>query len=137
METNRLYCANEMVEDTDKQAGRFLTVTSSDFSELEEWHNFLYKAAPDLDPECLVGDQIKLTVIGVRYKEEQVTDVVHDYMLDDLKESIQGTLDQQDANALELVTTHALIDKAKKKRQAIEDAKEAKQLFNEIAFDAE
>lgn len=112
-----------MVEDTDKQAGRFLTVTSSDFSELEEWHNFLYKAAPDLDPECLVGDQIKLTVIGVRYKEEQVTDVVHDYMLDDLKESLQGTLDQQDANALEL--------------EAIKDAKEAKQLFNEIAFDAE
>ena len=58
-------------------------------------------------------------------------------MLDDVKESLQGTLDQQDANALELVTTHALIDKAKKKRQAIEDAKEAKQLFNEIAFDAE
>ena len=137
METNRLYCANEMVEDTDKQAGRFLTVTSSDFSELEEWHNFLYKAAPDLDPECLVGDQIKLTVIGVRYKEEQVTDVVHDYMLDDLKESLQGTLDQQDANALELAATRALMAKAKRKQEAIDDAKEAKQIFNEIAYDAE
>lgn len=128
---------NEMVEDTDKQVGRFLTVTSADFSSMEEWHNFLYKAAPDLDPDCLVNDRITLTVIGVRYLEEQVIDVKTDHVLDDLKESLQGTLDQQDANALELAATRALMAKAEKKRQAIEDAKEAKQLFNEIAFDAE
>mgnify|MGYP005991528907 FL=1 len=55
-----------MAEDTDKQAGRFLTVEGSDFSSQEEWYNFLYKAAPDLDPDCLVNDRITLTVIGVR-----------------------------------------------------------------------
>lgn len=128
-----------MAEDTDKQAGRFLTVEGSDFSSQEEWYNFLYKAAPDLDPDCLVNDRITLTVIGVRYLEEQVVDVIQkkDYVLDDLKESLQGTLDQQEHNALELAATRALMDKANKKREAIEDAKEAKQLFNEIAYDGE
>ena len=128
-----------MNEDTNKQAGRFLTVEGSDFSSQEEWYNFLYKAAPDLDPDCLVNDRITLTVIGVRYLEEQVVDVIQkkDYVLDDLKESLQGTLDQQEHNALELAATRALMDKANKKREAIEDAKEAKQLFNEIAYDGE
>lgn len=128
-----------MAEDTDKQAGRFLTVEGSDFSSQEEWYNFLYKAAPDLDPDCLVNDRITLTVIGVRYLEEQVVDVIQkkNYVLDELKESLQDTLDQQEHNALELAATRALMDKANKKREAIEDAKEAKQLFNEIAYDGE
>ena len=128
-----------MAEDTDKQAGRFLTVEGSDFSSQEEWYNFLYKAAPDLDPDCLVNDRITLTVIGVRYLEEQVVDVIQkkNYVLDELKESLQDTLDQQEHNALELAATRALMDKANKKREAIEDAKEAKQLFNEIAYNGE
>ena len=60
-----------------------------------------------------------------------------DFVLDDLKTSLQGTLDQQDANALELAATRALMAKAKRKQEAIDDAKEAKQIFNEIAYDAE
>ena len=146
MRIDRLYCSNEMLtndegEDMTQEitnfGGRLLTVKRDDFYDLDAWRNFLAKVVPDLDPAKLVGDKITLTVVAARYNQHEVNEKTLDFVLDDLKTSLQGTLDQQDANALELAATRALMAKAEKKREAIKDARAAKQLFNEIAYDAE
>ena len=146
MRIDRLYCSNEhftndegedMTQEITNFGGRLLTVKQGDFYYLDAWHNFLAKVVPDLDPAKLVDAKITLTVVAARYNQEEVNEKTVDFVLDDLKTSLQGTLDQQDANALELAATRALMAKAEKKREAIKDAREAKQIFNEIAYDAE
>ena len=146
MRIDRLYCSNEhftndegedMTQEITNFGGRLLTVKQGDFYYLDAWHNILAKEVPDLDPAKLVGDKITLTVVAARYNQQEVNEKTVDFVLDDLKTSLQGTLDQQDANALELAATRALMAKAKRKREAIKDAREAKQIFNEIAYDAE
>ena len=146
MRIDRLYCSNEhftndegedMTQEITNFGGRLLTVKASDFNTLDRWHNFLARAVPDLDPNKMASDKITLTVVAARYNQHEVNEKTVDFVLDGLKTSLQGTLDQQDANALELAATRALMAKAKRKREAIKDAREAKQIFNEIAYDAE
>ena len=127
MQVTSLYCSNEHFTDDEGEdmtheitnfGGRLLTVKQGDFYYLDAWHNFLAKVAPDLDPAKLVGDKITLTVVAARYNQHEVNEKTVDFVLDGLKTSLQGTLDQQDADALELAATRALMHKAKKKREA-------------------
>ena len=127
MRIDRLYRSNEMLTNDEGKdmtheitnfGGRLLTVKASDFSSLFYWHNFLAKVVPDLDPNKLARDEITLTVVAARYNQHEVNEKAVDFVLDGLKTSPQGTLDQQDANALELAATRALMHKAKKKREA-------------------
>tara|TARA_R100000234_G_C4833168_1_gene107799 strand:- start:100 stop:492 length:393 start_codon:yes stop_codon:yes gene_type:complete len=127
MRIDRLYCSNEhftndegedMTQEITNFGGRLLTVKASDFNTLDRWHNFLARAVPDLDPNKMASDKITLTVVAARYNQHEVNEKTVDFVLHDLKTSLQGTLDQQDANALELAATRALMAKAKREQDA-------------------
>ena len=127
MRIDRLYCSNEMLtndegEDMTQEitnfGGRLLPVKASAFNTLDRWHNFLARAVPDLDPNKMASDKITLTVVAARYNQQEVNEKTVDFVLHDLKTSLQGTLDQQDANALELAATRALMAKAKREQDA-------------------
>ena len=127
MRIDRLYCSNEhftndegedMTQEITNFGGRLLTVKRDDFYDLDAWRNFLAKVVPDVESHKLVGDKITLTVVAARYNQQEVNEKTEDFVLDGLKTSLQGTLDQQDANALELAATRALMAKAKRKQDA-------------------
>ena len=127
MKIDRLYCSNEMLtndegEDMTQEitnfGGRLLTVKRDDFYDLDAWRNFLAKVVPDVESHQLADAKITLTVVAARYNQQEVNEKNVDFVLHDLKTSLQGTLDQQDANALELAATRALMAKAKRKQDA-------------------
>ena len=108
----------DMTHEITNFGGRLLTVKRDDFYDLDAWRNFLAKVVPDLDPDKLADGKITLTVVAARYNQQEVNEKTVDFVLHDLKTSLQGTLDQQDANALELAATRALMAKAKRKQDA-------------------
>ncbi len=127
MRIDRLYCSNEMLTNDEGEdmthemtnfGGRLLTVKRDDFYDLDAWRNFLAKVVPDVESHQLADAKITLTVVAARYNQQEVNEKTVDFVLHDLKTSLQGTLDQQDANALELAATRALMAKAKRKQDA-------------------
>ena len=127
MRIDRLYCSNEhftndegedMTQEITNFGGRLLTVKRDDFYDLDAWRNFLAKVVPDVESHQLADAKITLTVVAALYNQQEVNEKTVDFVLHDLKTSLQGTLDQQDANALELAATRALMAKAKRTQDA-------------------